>query len=75
MSKLFYLLSLLLIIILGIYLNRSYARIYSLFEKTTNPNTSLDYTIGPKNTTHTVRYAALGDSLTAGVGAEKEEGS
>lgn len=52
----------------GLYLNFAYRRVYSFFHLTTNPNTSLNYTIGNSRAAQTIRYAALGDSLTAGVG-------
>lgn len=57
------------------YLNLAYARVYSLFYKTTNPNMALNYMVGNPRAVKTIRYAALGDSLTAGVGAEKIEKS
>ena len=68
-KKLLYIIPICIGVIIFIYLNRTYAHVYSLFDKTSNPNMALNYTIGNTHATHTIRYAALGDSLTAGVGA------
>lgn len=60
----------------GIYLNRSYAHFYdSLGQNILTPPTHIaETTIGNLNG-ETLKYAALGDSLTAGVGAAKYESS
>ncbi len=68
-KKLLYIIPLCLIVGVLIYLNLSYAHVYSLFDKTSNPNMALKYTIGDTHATQVINYAALGDSLTAGVGA------
>lgn len=75
LRKLLYLAPFFLIMAMGIYLNRAYAHVYSYFYKTANPNQSLNYTIGDTRAYQTIRYAALGDSLTAGAGAENARGS
>jgi|SRR3989344_3670275 len=63
------------IIGVGLYLIFANKRVYSLFHLTTNPNTSLNYIIGNPRVAQSVHYAALGDSLTAGVGVDKIEKS
>jgi len=73
LRKLFYLAPFFLIMAGGIYLNRAYAHVYSYFYKTSNPNQNLNYTIGNTRAYQTIRYAALGDSLTAGVGADNAQ--
>lgn len=74
-KKLLYIIPLCLIVGILIYLYFSYTHVYSNFDKTTNPNMVLNYTIGDKQSKQIIRYAALGDSLTAGVGASKIENS
>lgn len=66
-------------IALGVYLNRAYVFIYSsLGEKNLpNPTVNMNNIISPSsgNPSANITYVALGDSLTAGVGASKEENS
>ena len=55
----------------GIYLNRAYAHIYSKFDSIAMPAAEV-IKIDPMDTK---KYVALGDSLTAGMGASKLENS
>ena len=55
----------------GIYLNRAYAHIYSKFDSMTMPAAEV-IQIDPMDTK---KYVALGDSLTAGMGASNLENS
>lgn len=61
----------------GLYLNRAYANIYANFgaKNMTNPTTHQTIIISPSSSTFTKKiiYVALGDSLTAGVGASAED--
>lgn len=68
-KKMLYIIPICLGVVILIYLNLTYAHVYSLFDKTSNPNVTLNYTIGNTRAIQTIKYAALGDSLTAGVGA------
>lgn len=66
------------VITIGIYLNRSYAHIYDRIDEAAlkSPDTKQVYLIGNIMTsTEPIVFVALGDSLTAGVGAEKYEQS
>lgn len=58
-----------ILVLLGIYLNRSYAHIYAKIESMglISSEKKHTYTIG-KNSKTNIVYVALGDSLTAGVG-------
>lgn len=58
------------LLIIAVYLNRAYAHIYSMFELVQSPGdmnymTNLEFSGKSK----TVTYVAMGDSLSAGVGA------
>jgi lysophospholipase L1-like esterase len=53
----------------GIYLNRSYSHIYSKFNKLSKPQ-SFEQVMEIKN--NTIKYVALGDSLTYGMGAQNQ---
>lgn len=67
-----------IIIAIGVYLNRAYARIYNEIDRAAlkSPDIKRTYLIGnAMTTTEQIIYAALGDSLTAGVGADKYEQS
>ncbi|MEI6288226.1 MAG: SGNH/GDSL hydrolase family protein [bacterium] len=70
-------LALIFIIVVGvaIYLNRSYAYIYSKFELTVPPAIRNYMTQNQTETTSSISYVALGDSLTAGVGASSASSS
>ncbi len=65
-----------IIILLSVYLNRAYSSYYDHFDKTTlvNPTTQTMILIGDP-TGPKVKYTALGDSLTAGVGATNSQDS
>lgn len=72
MKKIFLIL-LLITIALAIYLNRSYAHIYNMISATNLPYPLLNqrYLINSTiTTTGTIKLAFLGDSLTAGAGAD-----
>jgi lysophospholipase L1-like esterase len=58
---------LILAAVAGLYLNRAYARVYSKFDTLKQPEV-INMTVEKK--VHDLKYAALGDSLTYGVGAE-----
>lgn len=63
--------SIIVLAILAIYLNRSYAYIYNYVSQKnlTSPTTEQSYTFGNKQNQKTITYIALGDSLTTGIGA------
>lgn len=67
--------ALVLVTVLAIYLNRAYARIYSFIDShyIPNPNVTKSYLIShganPAKEQPRLRYVAIGDSLTAGVGS------
>ncbi len=65
---------LIVIAVLAIYLNRSYARIYEHngYNLTNPKNQSMTNFKNP-NFQNIVKYVAMGDSLSAGVGSEKQE--
>lgn len=69
--KIIYLTIIILLAILGVYLNRSYAYIYHGISGADlhSPSTQRTYTIGSADTAP-ILYVALGDSLTAGVGVD-----
>ena len=72
-KKLIFFLVALIIIVLGIYLNRSYAYIYNKIgqEHLLAVNQTMNYdVIKNSSVSTTFTYVALGDSLTAGVGAQ-----
>ncbi|MDO8498387.1 MAG: SGNH/GDSL hydrolase family protein [bacterium] len=62
---------LVLFIILSVYLNRAYAHIYAMMgdHNLPNPTTQKNITFPHKSSTPTLKYVALGDSLSAGVGS------
>lgn len=69
---------LLVIIVIGIYLNRSYAYIYSEISKGNlkSPDVNQTYIIKENMKPNKIStYVALGDSLTAGVGTDNHEQS
>ena len=55
--------------IIGIYLNRSYAYIYSKFNRLAKPQPYEQITEMKQNT---IKYVALGDSLTYGMGTQNQ---
>lgn len=62
----------------GLYLNQAYARIYSLIGTNNLANPTIHQTLilpppSPTSSTKKITYVALGDSLTAGVGATAED--
>jgi lysophospholipase L1-like esterase len=61
--------------VLLIYLNRTYSYFFDNIgaHKLPSPFTQTEYLIGQKNNIYLIKYAALGDSLTAGVGANTVE--
>jgi lysophospholipase L1-like esterase len=64
-AKIIIIITVVLVAIVGIYLNRAYAYIYSKFE-TTQPPVVRNYMT---EKSQRITYVAIGDSLTAGVGA------
>ena len=66
-----------LAIALVVYLNRAYAHIYNEIGAVNlkSPDLSGEYLIGNNMATTSLTYVALGDSLTAGVGAARYEES
>lgn len=60
----------LIIISLGLYLNRSYAHIYHTIDAAglTSSAKEKEYVITKADATSTLKYIAIGDSLTSGVG-------
>jgi lysophospholipase L1-like esterase len=76
--KIYSLLGLLLILIVGIYLNRTYAHIYQTISRThlLETNSQLNFMVTRNDVaTSSLVYVALGDSLTAGVGTARYEES
>jgi len=63
----------------GVYFNRIYSRFYGFLNNPAGLEKTLDfsrnYTVNPTGNSNSLRYAALGDSLTAGVGADSVEGT
>lgn len=60
-----------LLLVLGVYLNRSYSRIYDRDESNISGISWTDpVTLQNPNFQNTVKYVALGDSLTVGVGSK-----
>lgn len=61
---------LVILLIIGIYLNRSYAYFYNFLgsNRLSSPVSETEITIGNQSKNGTIKYVALGDSLTAGVG-------
>ncbi len=68
---------LLLVLIVGIYLNRSYAYYYDFIghANLTAPDHPAVVSVGSQVNLPTIRYVALGDSLTAGVGVSDYKNS
>ena len=70
--KIVYLIVIILLVALGVYLNRSYAYIYQEIGSVglSSPDTKRTYTTAGtgEDKTAPILYVALGDSLTAGVG-------
>lgn len=66
--------SILILLISAVYLNRAYAHIYSKFDLIQSPG-DMDYMtqLEFSGKSKTLTYAALGDSLTAGVGASSAD--
>ncbi len=78
MKKRILILLLVILICIGIYLNRSYAYIYDKIDDMalTAPATNQTYILGDSQTSDkNIVYVALGDSLTAGVGVNTYEQS
>lgn len=78
MKKRILILSLLILVCVGIYLNRSYAYIYDKIDNMalTASNDKQTYTLGDTQALDkNIVYVALGDSLTAGVGVDTYEQS
>ncbi len=71
MKKVVISISIIILILLGIYLNRSYAHIYAKIESMglISSEKTHTYTIGDNSNNKKI-YVALGDSLTAGVGVD-----
>lgn len=70
MTKLPLLFLIFLFLITGIYLNRSYAYFYDFLGQNylAPPNSETTIIFGNQSSSKSIKYAALGDSLTAGVG-------
>ena len=78
MKKRILTISLLILVCVGIYLNRSYAYIYDKIDDMalTASNVKQTYSFGDAQTSNkNIVYVALGDSLTAGVGVDTYEQS
>lgn len=60
-----------LVVIVAIYLNRAYARFFDYIgeKKLADPNTQKFYLLESSTKSGDIKYIALGDSLTAGVGS------
>ena len=75
-AKIIILILVIIATVIGVYLNRSYAYIYSKFELIKPP---LERTYMTQNTlsekSQLITYVAIGDSLTAGVGADSVSSS
>lgn len=71
MKKKLLVIAVILFVVIGIYLNRSYSRIYAKIDLMAliSPDKQHDYVVG-KETESKTKYVALGDSLTAGVGVD-----
>ena len=65
------------VVILALYLNRSYAHIYSTIDDAhlVSPDSVYSYQVGKKGTAKSITYVAIGDSLTAGVGVDEYQKS
>ncbi len=75
-SKLIIIVIIIIVAIIGIYLNRAYAYIYSRFELTKAPIETTYMTEKPLlEKGAPITYVAIGDSLTAGVGASSVSSS
>lgn len=75
-AKIIIIILVILAAIIGIYLNRTYAYIYSRFELTKAPLETIYMTEKPLLEKATpITYVAIGDSLTAGVGASSVSSS
>lgn len=72
-----YLIIILILIALGIYLNRAYAHIYNTLDQAhlLAPDKLGTYVVGDDKSSTSLTYIALGDSLTAGVGTTKYQDS
>jgi len=77
MKKVYLLIILFIIIILGIYMYLSYSYIYNEVSKKDlrSPDKNQTYLIGNNNYSKNLVYVSLGDSLTAGVGVDNYEQS
>ncbi len=67
----------LLLLIIGLYLNRSYAYFYNFIGQAnlTSPVHEEVTVVGSKSGSQTIKYISLGDSLTAGVGVSDYKNS
>ena len=76
MSKKYFII-ILVVVVLGIYLNRAYAHIYNTLSRAhlLAPDQLKTYVIGDPKSSDKLTYVALGDSLTAGVGTTKYQDS
>lgn len=71
MSKKFYILAIILILIIAVYLNRTYSRIYEHNGKVLlSPFKMTSINIPKSNSVKTLTYVSLGDSLSTGVGSD-----
>jgi len=72
-----YLIIILVVIVLGIYLNRAYAHIYNTLDQAhlLAPDKLGTYVVGDNKSSTNLTYVALGDSLTAGVGTTEYQDS
>lgn len=62
------------LVVIGLYCNRSYARIYNYIDRMELKGVNNDQTyliVNQKTASSSLTYVALGDSLTAGVGADE----
>lgn len=66
-----------IILALAVYLNRSYSHIYSYDQKTNVVRTAMprNYILEGGNGEKSIKYLALGDSLTYGLGAQNYKGT
>lgn len=61
-----------LALLAGVYLNRAYARIFSKFDQQPWP---INVAMETEKKPNTIKYVALGDSLTFGIGADRSDQS
>jgi lysophospholipase L1-like esterase len=67
----------LIIVLVGLYLNRSYSHIYKKIDQAAlkSPETQQIYNLGYGINPENITYVAMGDSLTSGVGVDNYEKS